>query len=66
MTRLVNVLNGFDSRVNITISNKQHIGNLVILSKNDNILIWKDNFIKLMTENDYVDEIEEWIQYILY
>ena len=64
MSRLVNVLNGFDDRIQINISNNQHIGNLVIIAKHDNINTWKENFIKIMIEHDYENEIIHWIEYI--
>ena len=64
MCRLVNVLNGFDVRVQINISKNQAIGNIVIITKNDNITVWKENFIKMMIDNDYKNEIDNWLEYI--
>ena len=64
MSRLINVLNGFDERVIINISKNQTIGNLVILTKNSNIDVWKNNFVKIMKENNYETDINEWIEYL--
>ena len=64
MSRLINVLNGYDERIQINISKNQAIGNIIIISKNNNITIWKENFIKMMIENDYKNEIDKWIEYI--
>ena len=64
LSRLVNVLNGFDDRVQITLSKNQVIGNYVIQTKHHDIQVWKTNFINIMTQNGLEKEINEWIEFI--
>ena len=65
ISRLINVLNGFDTRVVIYISDNQEIGNLVIINKDADINVWKENFIKSMIDHGYDQQIiDEWLIYI--
>ena len=43
MSRLVNVLNDFDERVKINIYKNQEIGNFVMITKNNNIELQKND-----------------------
>jgi hypothetical protein len=73
MSRLINCLNGYDSRVSITMADNEQIGNIIIIEKEKlevdsggyNIESHKDNVRLAMEERKYpLDIIEEWISYI--
>jgi len=73
MSRLINCLNGYDSRVSITMAENDQIGNIIIIEKEKlevdsggyNIESHKDNVRIAMEERGYALEvIEEWISYI--
>tara|TARA_Y100000310_G_scaffold28296_1_gene26944 strand:- start:315 stop:770 length:456 start_codon:yes stop_codon:yes gene_type:complete len=72
MSRLINCLNGFDDRVNITIADNSQIGNIIVIVKER--LVKENRYTvsdhkKLvreeLEERDYPSEtIDEWLQYI--
>jgi hypothetical protein len=66
---LVNVLNGFDDRVQMKISNMEAIGNIIILTRNKivnySVNAHRELFMKEMEEREYDRQIiEEWMKYI--
>jgi len=72
MSRLINCLNGYDSRVSITMADNDQIGNIIIIEK-EKLEIegryttesHKDNVRTAMEERKYpLDIIEEWSSYI--
>jgi len=71
ITRLVNCLNGFDSKIHINISDNEQIGNIIILIKNQLIVECKydlENHKRLvkinLLEKEYeLSVIEEWLEY---
>jgi len=72
MSRLINCLNGYDSRVVITMADNDQISNIIIIEK-EKLEIeelyttesHKDNVRNAMEERKYpLDIIEEWISYI--
>ena len=72
MSRLINCLNGYDSRVAITMADNDQIGNIIIIEK-EKLEIegryttesHKDNVRIAMEERKYpLDIIEEWSSYI--
>jgi hypothetical protein len=72
MSRLINCLNGYDSRVVITMADNDQISNIIIIEK-EKLEIegryttesHKDNVRRAMKERKYpLDIIEEWISYI--
>ena len=67
MNRLVNVLNGFDERVIIKISDSDAISNVIIMLKNkyNNVLELKKAVHKELIERGYVETvIKDWIDFI--
>ena len=70
--RLINVLNGFDDRIQIIIDEKTHIGNIISniqikLEKEENYTIEKHkelSKIKLIEDGINLEMIETWISYI--
>ena len=70
--RLINVLNGFDDRIQIVIDEKTHIGNVISniqiqLEKEENYSIEKHkelSKIKLIEDGINLEMIETWISYI--
>jgi len=72
MSRLINCLNGYDSRVSITMAENDQIGNIIIIEKEKleitghyDIETHKANVRTAMEERNYpLDIIEEWISYI--
>jgi hypothetical protein len=73
MSRLINCLNGYDSRVAITMAENDQIGNIIIIEKEKlevdgigyDIESHKDNVRLAMEERGYALEIiEEWVGYI--
>jgi len=65
MSRLVNCLNGFYNDIVINISTNEQISNIIIINKNDNIEIWKENVKKELEERNYDNKIiQEWLFYI--
>jgi len=73
LSRLINCLNGYDSRVSITMADNEQIGNIIIIEKEKlevdnigyNIESHKDNVRTAMEERKYpLDIIEEWVSYI--
>ena len=67
LSRLINTLNGFDSRVSIKISDSSEISNIIIMAKNRyvNINDQKTHIIKELKERKYTDDIiNEWISYL--
>jgi hypothetical protein len=68
MSRLVNVLNGFDPRVNIKISETDSISNIIILQRRihgDNIQALREGARTELTWRGFKEDvIEEWISYI--
>ena len=72
MSRLINCLNGFDDRVNITIADNSQIGNIVVLvkqkleSENKYSLEKHKEIVRAeLEERGYPTEtIDEWLQYI--
>ena len=67
ISRTINILNGYHECVNINISDNEQIGNLIInlQKKYSNQLELEENFIKVMQERNYNNEIiKEWINYI--
>ena len=72
MSRLINCLNGYDSRVSITMADNDQISNIIIIEKEKletesryNIEIHRDNVRLAMEERKYpLDIIDEWISYI--
>ena len=69
LTRLINCLNGNDDRIIINISDKEQIGNIIILIKN-NMKNYTINEHKLLVKNELKERgfdeniIEEYINYI--
>ena len=72
MSRLINCLNGYDSRVSITMADNDQISNIIIIEK-EKLEIegryttesHKDNVRNAMEERKYpLDIIEEWSNYI--
>lgn len=72
ISRLINCLNGYDKRVEITMAENDQISNIIIIEKeklekenNYNIEIHKNNVYLAMEERGYKKEtIKEWIEYI--
>jgi len=72
MSRLINCLNGYDSRVAITMAENDQIGNIIIIEKEKleitghyDIKTHKANVRRAMEERGYALEvIEEWSSYI--
>jgi hypothetical protein len=71
LSRLINVLNGYCSDVNINISDNEQIGNIIIMLKSKykqtpvNVDELIDMFVKEMNEREYnKDIIDEWIIHI--
>jgi hypothetical protein len=67
LSRLVNCLNGFDSRVLIKISDKNQILNIIIKNKNafDNVEKQKENSMKELLNLGYNEnEINEYLIYL--
>jgi len=72
MSRLINCLNGYDSRVSITMADNDQIGNIIIIEKEKleinghyKVETHKDNVRLAMEEREYAKEtIDEWISYI--
>jgi len=72
MSRLINCLNGYDSRVAITMAENDQIGNIIIIEKEKleinghyKVETHKDNVRIAMEERGYTKEtIEEWVGYI--
>jgi len=73
LSRLINCLNGYDSRVSITMADNDQISNIIIIEKEKlevdgggyNIESHKDNVRLAMEERGYAKEIiEEWVSYI--
>ena len=67
ISRTINILNGYHDCVNINTSDNEQIGNLIInlQKKYSNQLELEENFIKVMQERNYNNEIiKEWINYI--
>jgi len=72
MSRLINCLNGYDSRVAITMAENDQISNIIIIEKEKleingryDIETHKDNVRLAMEERKYpLDIIEEWSSYI--
>lgn len=70
--RLINVLNGFDDRIQIVIDEKTHIGNIISniqikLEKEENYSVEKHkelSKIKLLEDGINLEMIETWISYI--
>ena len=70
--RLINVLNGFDERIQIVIDEKTHIGNVISniqmkLEKEENYSVEKHkelSKIKLIEDGINLEMIETWISYI--
>jgi Leucine-rich repeat (LRR) protein len=70
--RLINVLNGFDDRIQIVIDEKTHIGNIISniqikLEKEENYSVEKHkelSKIKLIEDGINLEMIETWISYI--
>jgi hypothetical protein len=73
MSRLINCLNGYDSRVSITMAENEQIGNIIIIEKEKlevdgdeyTTESHKDNVRRAMEERGYAKEtIEKWSSYI--
>ena len=72
MSRLINCLNGYDSRVVITMAENDQIGNIIIIEKEKleiegryDIESHKDNVRRAMEERKYpLNIIDEWSSYI--
>ena len=69
MSRLINCLNGFDSIVNIQISDAEQIGQIISITKESmteyNTVKHKELVYKELHDRGYTDDvINEWIQYI--
>ena len=67
ISRLVNCLNGFDSNININISDNEQISNIIILVKEkfEDIEKIKEEVRREMEERGYKEEIIlEWLAYI--
>ena len=68
LSRLVNCLNGFDSRVCVKISENDAISNIIILMKQkypEDIEMQKSESRKALIERDYSDDvINEWLNYL--
>jgi hypothetical protein len=69
MSRLVNCLNGYDSRVVITISDSQEIANVIVAVRNRkrkrNDMDDKDLIISELTKRGYTRKtIDEWTEYL--
>ena len=67
MSRLVNCLNGFDSNIQIMISNNEQIGNVIaqLKKKTDNVNKLKEMVKKELSIMEYDDEvISKWLEYI--
>jgi hypothetical protein len=72
MSRLINCLNGYDSRVAITMAENDQISNIIIIEKEKleinrhyKVETHKDNVRTAMEERGYALEvIEEWVGYI--
>ena len=67
LSRLINTLNGFDSRISIKISDSNEISNIIIIAKNKhtNIDDQKTYIIKELKEREYSDDIiSEWLSYL--
>ena len=72
MSRLINCLNGFDDRVNITIADNSQIGNIIVLirqklERDDNYTVSRHKVLvrEELIERGYDEEvISEWIEYI--
>jgi hypothetical protein len=70
--RLINILNGFDERIQIVIDEKTHIGNIISniqikLEKEENYSVEKHkelSKIKLIEDGINLEMIETWISYI--
>jgi hypothetical protein len=73
ISRLVNCLNGFTNLVKINISDKQQIGNIIVIIKeklesenNYSIEKHKELVIQELKEREFKDEtINEWIEFII-
>jgi len=72
MSRLINCLNGFDDRVNITIGDNSQIGNIILLVRKKledenkyTVSVHKELVREELIERGYSKEvISEWIEYI--
>ena len=70
MSRLINCLNGYDTRVNITIADNSQIGNIIVMIKQQlgeeySVEQHKELVRKALEEREYSTEIiEEWLEYI--
>ena len=72
MSRLINCLNGYDSRVSITMADNDQIGNIIIIEKEKlevedryDVESHKATVRLAMEERGYAKEmIDEWISYI--
>jgi len=72
MSRLINCLNGFDDRVNITIADNSQIGNIIVIVKERlvkenkySVSHHKESVREELEERGYPSEtIDEWLQYI--
>ena len=72
MSRLINCLNGFDDLVEIKISDKEQIGNIIVVIRNKlikkntySIDLHKEQAKKELTELQYSDDIiNEYLEYI--
>jgi len=69
ISRLINVLNGYDENININISDSEQIGNIIIMVKNK-YPNYNDEQIKKTIKDELIARnyddsiIEEWIQYL--
>jgi small nuclear ribonucleoprotein (snRNP)-like protein len=69
LSRLVNVLNGFDENINITINDNEQIGNIIISIKNNMEVYDIEKHKKLVYDELTLrgfneDVIKEWIDFI--
>jgi hypothetical protein len=70
MSRLINCLNGYDTRVNITIADNSQIGNIIVMIKQQlgeeySVEQHKELVRKALDEREYSTEtIDEWLEYI--
>ena len=68
MSRLINCLNGFDSRVQIKISESDEISNIIIIIRNkyeNNIEKQKQEVVKELSIRGYDKQtINEWLSYL--
>ena len=68
ISRLINCLNGYDSRINITISQNDEISNIIILTKTkypNNVIKQKEESQKELFERGFdQNTIEEWLFYL--